>query len=136
MLSEIANLKNIINRFSEFSKMPQPQLQNVSLADLISGVVKVYQPQLQKLKIECRTEFPAEVGSITADPDLLHRALSNLVLNAIEAMPDGGKLELRTSNVIGFRTDRGLRHWNRTHSRRMRPTVHALLHEQVRMAPG
>ena len=101
LLSEIANLKTIINRFSEFSRMPQPQLQNVSLADLISGVVKVYQPQLQKLKIECRTEFPAEVGSITADPDLLHRALSNLVLNAIEVMPDGGKLGLRTSNVSG-----------------------------------
>ena len=81
--------------------MPQPQLQNVSLADLISGVVKVYQPQLQKLKMRSSTEFPAEVGSITADPDLLHRALSNLVLNAIDVMPDGGKLGLRTSNVSG-----------------------------------
>jgi two-component system, NtrC family, nitrogen regulation sensor histidine kinase NtrY len=95
LLSEIANLKSIINRFSEFSKMPQPQLQSVSLAELISGVVRVYQPQLQKLNIECRTEL-AGVETITADPDLLHRALSNLVLNAIDAMPDGGTLTLRT----------------------------------------
>ena len=99
LLSEIANLKNIINRFSDFSKMPPPHLQSVPLGDLISGVVKVYQPQLQKLNIECRSEFTAEVGSITADPDLLHRALSNLVLNAIDAMPDGGTLKLRTSNA-------------------------------------
>jgi two-component system NtrC family sensor kinase len=98
LLSEIANLKNIINRFSDFSKMPQPQLQTVSLAELISGVVKVYQQQLQKSKIECRTEF-AGVEAIAADPDLLHRALSNLVLNAIDAMPDGGTLTLRTSRT-------------------------------------
>lgn len=98
LLSEIANLKNIINRFSDFSKMPQPQLQNVSLAELISGVVKVYQQQLQKSKIACRTEF-AGVDAIAADPDLLHRALSNLVLNAIDAMPDGGTLTLRTSRT-------------------------------------
>ncbi len=98
LLSEIANLKTIINRFSEFSKMPQPQLQSVALAELISGVVKVYEPQLQTSRIECRTEF-AEGISISADPDLLHRALSNLVLNAIDAMPDGGALTLRVSNA-------------------------------------
>jgi signal transduction histidine kinase len=33
---------------------------------------------------------------IAADPDLLHRALSNLVLNAMDAMPQGGTLTLRT----------------------------------------
>jgi two-component system NtrC family sensor kinase len=36
---------------------------------------------------------------ISADPDLLHRALSNLVLNAIDAMPQGGELTLRTAKL-------------------------------------
>jgi len=38
---------------------------------------------------------------IAADPELLHRALSNLVLNAMDAMPGGGKLTLRTRREDG-----------------------------------
>jgi signal transduction histidine kinase len=38
---------------------------------------------------------------IAADPDLLHRALSNLVLNAMDAMPNGGALTLRTRREDG-----------------------------------
>jgi two-component system NtrC family sensor kinase len=39
---------------------------------------------------------------IAADPDLLHRALSNLVLNAMDAMPQGGNLTLRTRQEGDF----------------------------------
>lgn len=96
LLAEIANLKSIIHRFSEFSRMPQPQLAEVSLGELISGVVRVHEAQLQKMNIICHQEL-SQTGPVSADPELLHRAVSNLVLNAIDAMPDGGTLTLRTS---------------------------------------
>jgi signal transduction histidine kinase len=96
LLSEIANLKSIINRFSEFSKMPHPQLREVSLRELVSAVLHVYEAQLEKMKITFRTEF-VDSGSISADPELLHRAISNLVVNAIDVMPQGGNLTLRAS---------------------------------------
>ena len=99
LLAEIANLKAIISRFSEFSKMPQPQLQRVQLNDVIHGVGRLFQAQLQSSNrpaIRCNLALDEHLEPIAADPELLHRAISNLVLNAMDAMPQGGTLTLRT----------------------------------------
>jgi signal transduction histidine kinase len=61
--------------------------------------VKLFQAQLQapgRAPIANKLELDENLGTIAADPDLLHRALSNLVLNAMDAMPNGGTLTLRT----------------------------------------
>ncbi len=99
LLAEIANLKTIIGRFSEFSKMPQPQVQRVHVNEIVSTVAQLFQAQLQgpgRVPIGCKLELDNALPLIAADPDLLHRALSNLVLNAMDAMPNGGELTLRT----------------------------------------
>lgn len=99
LLAEIANLKAIISRFSEFSKMPQPHFQEVRLNDMVQDVARLFQAQLKapdRKPIECKLELMEGGGKIAADPELLHRALSNLVLNAMDAMPQGGTLTLRT----------------------------------------
>jgi signal transduction histidine kinase len=99
LLAEINNLKTIIGRFSEFSKMPQPQRQPTQVNDVLRSVLRVFQAQLQEdSRITVHTELAA-LPEIQADPDLLHRALSNLVLNGIDAMPQGGQLTLRTSEI-------------------------------------
>jgi len=100
LLAEIANLKTIIGRFSEFSKMPQPQWQKLDLNEVVRNVGRLFQAQLrapERSAIECKLELANDLWSIAADPELLHRALSNLVLNAMDAMPQGGTLILRTS---------------------------------------
>jgi two-component system, NtrC family, nitrogen regulation sensor histidine kinase NtrY len=104
LLAEISNLKTIIGRFSEFSKMPHPQLQAVQLNEILRGVVKLYQAQLLapgRPAIDCQLELDESVGTIAADPDLVRRALSNLVLNAMDAMPNGGTLRLRSRRDDG-----------------------------------
>jgi two-component system nitrogen regulation sensor histidine kinase NtrY len=99
LLAEIANLKAIIARFSEFSRMPQPQFQQIQLNDVVQKVGRLFLAQLrapERAPIECKLEFAEPMEAIAADPDLLHRAISNLVLNAMDAMPHGGTLTLRT----------------------------------------
>jgi nitrogen fixation/metabolism regulation signal transduction histidine kinase len=99
LLAEIANLKTIISRFGEFSRMPQPQWQSVDLNDILRNLDRLFHAQLNmgdRPPIECKLELTDPMTPIAADPDLLHRALSNLVLNAMDAMPEGGTLILRT----------------------------------------
>jgi two-component system nitrogen regulation sensor histidine kinase NtrY len=104
LLAEIANLKGIIGRFSEFSRMPQPQLQRVQVNEIIRGVAQLFQAQLEapgRAKINCDLQLDPHLEPVAADAELLHRAISNLVLNAIDAMPQGGMLTLRTRNDDG-----------------------------------
>src|SRR5579863_251266 len=99
LLAEIANLKTIISRFSEFSRMPQPQFQRLALNEVVASAARLFQAQLRapdRDPIECKLELAEAMPAIAADPELLHRALSNLVLNAMDAMPQGGRLTLRT----------------------------------------
>jgi len=107
LLAEINNLKTIIGRFSEFSKMPQPQRRPTQVNEVVRSVLRVFHAQLQnrelqnndKNRIAVRTELADTLPEISADPDLLHRALQNLVLNAIDAMPQGGELAIRTATL-------------------------------------
>ena len=104
LLAEISNLKTIIGRFSEFSKMPHPQFQLVQVNEILRGVAQLFQAQLQapgREPIECKLELEEGLDPIAADPELLHRALSNLVLNAMDAMPNGGTMTLRSRRDDG-----------------------------------
>ncbi len=90
---EIANLKTIIGRFSDFSKMPKPELERIDAKDVIERVRSLYEGAASReAKIDFETEVTQEAMPMMADPEMLHRALSNLVLNAMDAMPNGGKL--------------------------------------------
>jgi len=104
LLAELSNLKNIIGRFSEFSQMPRPKLRTVQVNEVVEGVAQLCQAQFGapgREKITCEMQLDARLAPLAADAELLHRAVSNLVLNAIDAMPQGGTLTLRTRNANG-----------------------------------
>jgi len=100
LLAELANMKAIIGRFSDFAKMPHPQLQEVQINDVVRGAAKLVEAQLDvpgRPAITKRLELGGPIAPIQADPDLLHRAIQNLALNAVDAMPSGGTLTIRTT---------------------------------------
>jgi two-component system, NtrC family, nitrogen regulation sensor histidine kinase NtrY len=99
LLAELANLKAIIGKFSEFSRMPQPEMQLVQVNEVLRRGAQLFQAQFapaDKAAIQCKLELDENIQPIAADPELLHRAVSNLVLNAMDAMPNGGTITLRS----------------------------------------
>jgi signal transduction histidine kinase len=105
--TEFANLNTIVGRFSDFSKMPTPQFTKVNVNELLRSTLRLFEAQFNavgKPTITTELFLTDPLPEIDADPDLLHRAFQNLVLNALDAMPAGGTLTLRT-----FERERNIR---------------------------
>ena len=104
LLAEVGNLKTIIGRFSDFAKMPPPNFEVVDLNEIVQNVMRLHDAQLKaegSSKIDAQLDL-AEVGlRIQADGEQLRRAIGNLVLNAIDAMPRGGVLRIASSREDG-----------------------------------
>ena len=68
-----------------------PQL---PLSALLQRVVEIYSERLQQQSIQLKTDWAAALPPLLADVEQLYRCFTNIVLNAIEAMPTGGELSI------------------------------------------
>jgi PAS domain S-box-containing protein len=91
---EIDRLDAVVKRFLDFTRPMDIHLEATQLAKLLREVLEIAQPQLQKANIHLAQLLPIDVPEVYVDRALLKQAVLNLVLNAAEAMPNGGQLRL------------------------------------------
>lgn len=91
---EIDRLDQVVKRFLDFTRPMDVRLEATQLADLLKEVLEIAKPQLEKSNISLATLLPIDVPEAYVDRALLKQAVLNLVLNAAEAMPNGGQLRL------------------------------------------
>jgi len=91
---EIDRLDAVVKRFLDFTRPMDIHLEATQLAKLLREVLEIAQPQLQKSNIHLAQLLPIDVPEVYVDRALLKQAVLNLVLNAAEAMPNGGQLRL------------------------------------------
>jgi len=87
----------VVKRFLDFSRPMDVRLEPTQLAELLREELEVAQPQLQRARVEVAQLLPIGIPEVFVDRDLLKQAVLNLVLNAVEAMPQGGQLQLTLS---------------------------------------
>jgi nitrogen fixation/metabolism regulation signal transduction histidine kinase len=102
ILDELRSLRKIIDEFSDFARMPRPQLARLSVNAVVERALDLYRPRADGVEIEAG--LAEALPEVNADKDLLGRALGNLISNALDAMPEGGKLAVRTAAAPGVVT--------------------------------
>ncbi|HEY2459177.1 MAG TPA: ATP-binding protein [Candidatus Acidoferrum sp.] len=91
---EIDRLDAVVKRFLDFTRPMDVRLESTHLAEILQEVLEVAMPQLQKSNVQVAQLLPIDVPPVYVDRALLKQAVLNLVLNAAEAMPNGGQLRL------------------------------------------
>ena len=84
--------------------MPTPHLERLNLSEFLPPIVKLFEPQWQapgQPAIEGRLEIAEPGLSLDGDPEQLSRALRNLILNAMDALPAGGSIILKARRLEG-----------------------------------
>jgi nitrogen fixation/metabolism regulation signal transduction histidine kinase len=98
LLAELSQLKTIVARFSDFARMPAPRIERVHLDSFLPPILKLFEPQWSapgQPRIEGRLILSEPGMAVDADPDQISRAIRNLILNAMDAMPGGGRIDVR-----------------------------------------
>jgi signal transduction histidine kinase len=91
---QIDRISNIIQTLLSVARPRDPIRTRVNLRELLEATLEFTAERLRRNRIEVAKEFQ-EVPEILGDPEKLQQLLLNLVLNAADAMQEGGKLELR-----------------------------------------
>jgi signal transduction histidine kinase len=96
---EILRLDRVVKTFLDFTRPVELNLSNVSFADMVAEIVDLARPQAAARQIHIVVDEHTDGAEIRVDRDLLKQAVLNVVVNAIEAMPQGGELRFESSAI-------------------------------------
>lgn len=96
---EVQRLNQTITEFLDFARPRQPQLQTCNLEAVVDRTLSFLQPELERHQINLARDYHLDGLTVQADPELLHQAFLNIIINAIQAMPAGGRLTIATEPV-------------------------------------
>ena len=95
IIEEVDRIRGLIDEFHQYARLPAPERHPTSLNEIVNAVVKLYMELSQAQSIEIVKDL-STLQPLSLDREQMERAIGNLVKNAIEAMPDGGVLTVRT----------------------------------------
>jgi len=100
---EVSTLKALVDEFSQFARFPTPKPVTVNLNEIASSALDVFRDRLEGITL--RTELARGLPPLKADPELLRRAVVNLIDNAAEALEGSAAKELTVATRLDTESD-------------------------------
>ncbi|MGB9698590.1 MAG: ATP-binding protein [Thermodesulfobacteriota bacterium] len=101
ILSEVERMENLLTRFLKFARINEVNFSEVYLNSIIKQLLNLAKFHIKDQKIVTELKL-SKLPPLKADKALLEQVLLNIILNAIEAMPDGGKLSIASGLDNGY----------------------------------
>ncbi|BHH84068.1 two-component sensor histidine kinase [Desulforhopalus sp. 52FAK] len=96
VVDETVRLNNIVVEFLDFARPQKPQLQLKGLNDIVRKVLDFISPELKRKNIDLISDLSPHLPPNNIDPDLMYRALLNILVNGMQAMEEGGEFQITT----------------------------------------
>lgn len=105
LVGEVDRLNGVVESFLNYARPVEPRRQELVLESFLKDLLRLHTASIPAA-IKVETSFEPELPPVQADPALLTLAVTNAIRNAVEVMPDGGTVTIRTGAVAS-----ALRSW-------------------------
>ncbi len=105
IVDEAGRLNNIITDFLDYAKPRDPEFNRCRVDDIIEKNIRSLEPHIQDQGYRIRLDASRDMPEIDADDDMLYQSFLNVLINAMQAMPDGGDIHIQLAqndNRIGI----------------------------------
>ena len=99
--AEVRRMERSLNAFLDFARPPKLRRRSVDLGALTADVFELLRARAESQNVTLALDAPAEPVTASADPEQLRQVLVNLCLNALDSMPDSGRLEVSMTRARG-----------------------------------
>lgn len=94
---EVVRLKGLLTNFLEFARPQSPRIVASEIGLLLDSVAKLSSETATMAKVTINVECGQELPPVSVDPEQIRQVLLNLVINAVQATPGGGRIILRAN---------------------------------------
>jgi signal transduction histidine kinase len=94
--TQIERIARIVRDMLDFARVKRPRRMPTDVTSVLRTVLELTEPRLQQQGVEIELGDAARLRPVMADADQLQQVFLNLVMNAVDAMPEGGRLRLAT----------------------------------------
>jgi signal transduction histidine kinase len=99
VLSETYRLEKLVRDVKEIAAMQSVHLEATDMKNLLAEVIEGFSSTLSRQAIRLETNINGDLPTISLDQEQISRALSNIIQNSIEALPEGGALKIEAKQL-------------------------------------